>query len=235
MSLFKLLLCSLTLVAHSTLIFALSIAVPSEVQTPGSVTINTYGQPGDPAGERFYSVHVANYSNIANHSISYNLATAPQDSTTVTLTLPQLPQGGPWVIRAQVSGFNSTNFIGTSNGFSVVLPSAGSDFPDGPLPGEVPSNSTLGGLGPTVTPPIQPVTRFSGAAAGGTVVGTLLIVFGIIRLILFCTWRRRRDSRTPSSVEAGQQQKDTGTAPWVAPSASLASVSTADEKGVSPR
>ncbi|KAJ7710616.1 hypothetical protein B0H17DRAFT_1027435 [Mycena rosella] len=109
------LLCSLALVARSTTTLALNITVPSLVGTPTPpMAIYTVSQPGDPTGDRFYSV-----SNSLNSTLPrYNLTPTFKDNSTVDLAFPFLPDGDGWVLKASLS-FNSSNFIGTSNTFTV--------------------------------------------------------------------------------------------------------------------
>ncbi|KAJ6549389.1 hypothetical protein DFH09DRAFT_1320125 [Mycena vulgaris] len=108
MFLSNLLLCSPALVAHPTLIFASRIAAPSEVRTPGSVAIRTFGQPGDPAEERFYSIF-----NTENPALtSFGLTSGANESPTFSLMVPLLPDGRDgWIVQAR----NSANVVGTSD------------------------------------------------------------------------------------------------------------------------
>ncbi|KAJ7136694.1 hypothetical protein C8R44DRAFT_868817 [Mycena epipterygia] len=175
---------------------AILITAPSQVETPGPFIINTFGQPGDPGGDRFYSI----VNTVNSSRPSYNLSSEANDTSTISLSIPLLPEGGGWVIKAQSSGFNSTTFIGTSNTFSVVNSQSGnSSFTE---PDETPSKSTSADAEPPRKTPL------SAPAIGLIVAGILTLVAAALR---FQQTRKHRydfrDFSSPSSVEAGQQPR----------------------------
>jgi len=238
--LFFSLLCFITLVAPSvTYALTITIIVPSQVESPGNVTVDIE-QDGRPDGS-ILSYSILNPGNASQ--TSHELGTMPNNNLSIVLSIPVLPEGGGWVIQAQsVNASNSTSSpIGTSNTFSII---PGPPLPP-PPPASLPPISELdsGSVYSCLTndQDCQSVdstsqsdnSQTSGNSHTGLILGisalAILASGWIVRFICICyRSRARRSSTGPSRVEAGLQKP--GAVTPYGSSASAASLGTVNDK-----
>ncbi|KAJ6462068.1 hypothetical protein C8R45DRAFT_1080678 [Mycena sanguinolenta] len=190
MFLFKLSLCFLSLVAHSTLTAALNITVSSpQVEAPGPISLALATDPTDPDP---LTSHLFNVSNSVNTSFpSYIIGSEAARSQfalngTSKFNLPALPEGGGWVITVQLetqTGSGGTQLgpvIATSNTFSVT-------------PAPQPKSTQAATASSRESFP---------AAAVGLTIGGIVIVAAIAGWLIIRV-RRGSRKRSLSSIEDG--------------------------------